>query len=92
MQIDDLLRRLGVTKKELALRMGVTPTSINSYLKNPTESNIRLIAGALNVPIGLLFNEKSTDLYGVVCPHCGKLLPLSVKITCSPTGEATDEQ
>lgn len=92
MEIDNLLRSLGVTKAELARRMGVAPSNINSYLKNPSESNIRLIAGALNVPVGLLFNEKATDLYGVVCPHCGKLLPLSVKITCSTTGDATDEQ
>lgn len=91
MEIDNLLKRLGVTKKELAIRMGVTPTSINSYLKNPTETNIRNIASALNVPVGLLFNEKATDLYGVACPHCGKLIPISVKVSCSPDEQTITE-
>lgn len=52
---------LGVSRRELARRLGVSPASVNSYVNgNPTAERIEAISKALGVSISTLFQEDSS--------------------------------
>lgn len=75
MNIDGLLKHLGVTKAELARRTGISPGNLNGALVNPTEETIRRIAFALDISAGELLDyseNRSMDSDNLVCPHCGR--------------------
>lgn len=88
MDIDFLLKTKGVTKVELANRMGMQKQNINKMLKNPTEATIKKIAEALDVKMWELFatkedinecvNNKNTSF---LCPHCSKPVTISINLT-----------
>ena len=60
LDIQSALDRLGVSRRELARRLGVSPASVNSYISgNPTAERIEAIAKALGVSISTLFQEDS---------------------------------
>jgi DNA-binding protein len=59
--IQKQLNILGVSRRELARRLGVSPASVNSYISgNPTAERIEAIAKALGVSISTLFQETSS--------------------------------
>lgn len=55
MNIDLLLKDVGVNKTTLAARLGVAKQSISGLLRNPTEKTLQRIADALGVPMWQLF-------------------------------------
>ena len=73
LQLKDLLRRKGMTAKELAVKIGISEGALSKSLSgNPTLERIEQIANALGVSIPELFAPQPTNT--ITCPHCGKLL------------------
>jgi len=60
--IESLLKEKGITKRELAKRLGIKENSINRTLKNPKISleKLGVIANTLEVDIHDLFPKKET--------------------------------
>ena len=60
LKVDDILKLQGISKKELAERMGITPGSLSRLLSggNPTMLTLSNIASSLNVSIGDLFDDE----------------------------------
>lgn len=77
MNIDRLLKEKGITKAQLAERMGILPQNVNANLKNPKEDTIRNIAVALGVPIYVLFEDEDDTSNAIVCPKCGARFELT---------------
>lgn len=85
MDITNILKEKGISKAELAERLGIFSQNVNKMLINPTEATIKKIADAIGVPMWQLFasreevlNENKNEVVGV-CPHCGK--PITIKTT-----------
>jgi len=55
MQIRKVLKKLKVTQKELAKRIGITPEGLRLRLKNPTYNSIKEIAENIPCEIHELF-------------------------------------
>ena len=71
MDISSLLKEQGLTKSELAERLGIHNQNVNKMLNNPTEATIRKIADALGVPVWQLFASREdvcidSDFFAVV--------------------------
>ena len=79
-QIAKIMRRQGVTRAELAERLGVKPPTIQKYLDgDPKLSTLLKIADALNVhPAELLPQQNTSDStkHAVTCAYCGA--PLAI--------------
>ena len=70
MNIDNLLKEKGITKTELARRLGISNQNVNANLRNPKEDSIRNIAKEIGVPVSVLFGEED-DKNSIICPKCG---------------------
>lgn len=86
MDIDFLLKTKGVTKVELANRMGIQKQNVNTMLKNPTYTTLEKIAEALGVQMWELFATKEevvgsadSGASSFVCPHCGKAINIRIE-------------
>lgn len=79
-QIAKILRRQGVTRADLAERLGVKPPTIQKYLDgDPKLSTLLKIADAIGVhPAELLPQQDTPDStkHAVTCPCCGA--PLAI--------------
>lgn len=64
MNIEKFLKENGVTKAELARRIGVEKQSINNLLKNPQEKTARKIATALGLTLWELYFISERDAIG----------------------------
>lgn len=54
-RIEEILKERGIKKAEFAELMNTSRQNINSLFKNPTNSKLKEIATALDVPIWQLF-------------------------------------
>ena len=78
MDITNILKEKGISKAELAERLGIFSQNVNKMLINPTEATIKKIADAIGVPMWQLFASreevlrKNRNEATGVCPHCGK--------------------
>ena len=73
LQLKALLRRKGMTAKELAVKIGISEGALSKSLSgNPTLERIEQIAVALGVSVPELFAPQPTNT--ITCPHCGKLI------------------
>jgi transcriptional regulator with XRE-family HTH domain len=78
MRIKEVLKEKGMTAKELAIRIGVTPPSISVAINgNMTIEMLNRIAAALNVPVVDLFEQPASDT--IICPKCGTKLEFKAK-------------
>lgn len=94
MDIAVILKGRGLTKSELASRLGIANQNINKTFNNPTEATIRRIAEALGVPVWQLFVEPGTVITEatseevlcerIVCPDCGAQLTIRVTREAKP--------
>lgn len=79
-QIAKIMRRQGVTRAELARRLGVSSSNIQAYLDgDPKLSTLLKIAEALGVhPAELLPQQDASDStkHATTCPCCGT--PLAI--------------
>ena len=58
LRIDDILRERGMTEKALAEKMGISPQSVNSVVRqreNTSLKKLKRYAEALGVPVSELF-------------------------------------
>lgn len=75
LQLKDLLRRKGMTAKELAVKIGISEGALSKSLSgNPTLERIEQIASALGVSVPELFAPQPTNT--ITCPHRGKLIKI----------------
>lgn len=83
LRIDALLKERGMTKVELARRIGTSKENLNGKLKSPSYPTLSEIADALEVDMWELFADREgvigdgADEMTVTCPHCGK--PVTIK-------------
>lgn len=73
LRIKELCAQQSITQKDLAARLGITPTAFNQAIaRNNFDMNyLKRIAQALGVEITELFAPMS-----IKCPHCGRLINL----------------
>jgi len=68
--IDTILKEKGITKTDVAKRMGLSRESLYRILSgNPTLDNLQKLANSLGVSISELFEQPATDV--IICPKCG---------------------
>ena len=80
-RIKEILDQQGITAKELANRMNVTPQYISGIIRETGSASVGVlskIANELNVPIAALFDDYRNELNGDRCPHCGQ--PIKIRI------------
>lgn len=78
--IDNILREKGLTKTDIAKRIGLSRESLYRILSgNPTLDNIKKLADALEVPISELFGTTDKEKTSIVCPYCGKKINLKIE-------------
>jgi transcriptional regulator with XRE-family HTH domain len=78
MRIKEVLKEKGMTAKELAVKIGVTPPSISVAINgNMTIEMLNRIADALGVPVTDLFEQPASDT--ITCPKCGAKLEIKAK-------------
>lgn len=67
--IDNILKSKGITKIDVAKRMGLSRESLYRIISgNPTLENIKKLASALEVSIAELFEIQDNKF---TCPKCG---------------------
>lgn len=65
--IKELCKSLGVSSRELATRLGVSPPTVSQYISgNPTAETLEAIAKALGVSVGDLFSDSVSHVSGFV--------------------------
>ena len=70
-QIKDLLKRKGMTAKELAVKIGISEGALSKSLSgNPTLARLEEIAAALGISVPELSSAPKEGT--IICPHCGK--------------------
>lgn len=80
MRILELCKERGLTQKELAERVGLTPVGLSKSINgNPTKDTLQRIADALNVHISELFEKDMPNDNVIKCPNCGVELEVKKK-------------
>lgn len=80
MRILELCKERGLTQKELAERVGLTPVGLSKSINgNPTKDTLQRIASALNVHISELFEKDTPSDNTIKCPNCGVELEVKKK-------------
>ncbi len=77
-RIKEILDKKGMSGKELADRMNVTPQYISGIIREKGSASINVLANiakVLEVPLASLFDDydaASASSHTLICPHCGK--------------------
>ena len=84
MRIREILKKQGITTKELAEKMGISQSALNQNISgNPSVRILSNIANTLNVPIWQLFADpaeiQTKDNSFITCPHCGREIQIEIK-------------
>lgn len=78
MRILELSKERGLTQKELAEMIGLSPVGLSKSINgNPTKETLQKIADALEVHISELFIAPSDNCFR--CPKCGTTLEIKEK-------------
>ncbi len=80
MRIKAILQEKGMTSKDLAEKVGLTPTGMSLIISgkgNPPLKRLEQIASALGVGVRDLF-DKSPLVETLECPKCGALVKVAV--------------
>lgn len=75
--IEARIREAGMTKKELAERMGAHAGSLNSMLEAPSWPTLQRVAKALGCDVPELFSDAIGQT--IRCPHCGKPIKVTLE-------------
>lgn len=73
-RIREILNQKGMTGKELAERMGVTPQYISGIIRETGSASVEVLANIariLNVPVASLFEDYVSNENIIICPKCG---------------------
>lgn len=77
LRIKELCKQKGITQKELAERIGLSPVGLaKAVAGNSTINTLEKIADGLEVNISDLFENSSLN---ATCPHCGKPLKINIE-------------
>lgn len=78
MDIKRAIKANGLTVKEVAERMGITPVGLSQHINgNPSVEVLERIATAIGCNVGDFFAPQPTNT--IACPHCGKTITLKVE-------------
>lgn len=78
LQLKELLKRKGMTAKDLALKIGISEGALSKSISgNPTLERINEIATALGVSPAELFEAPKEG--AITCPHCGKSITIKAE-------------
>lgn len=78
LQLKELLKRKGMTAKDLALKIGISEGALSKSISgNPTLERIEEIAVALGVSPAELFEAPKEG--AITCPHCGKSITIKAE-------------
>ena len=73
MDIKRTIKANGLTVKEVAEQMGITPVGLSQHINgNPSVEVLERIAAAIGCNVGDFFAPQPTST--ITCPHCGKLI------------------
>lgn len=81
LRLKEILAEQGVTGKQLAERMGVTPQYISGIVRGTGSASIEAlsnIAKHLNVPVSSLFADYKNG-FVARCPKCGQEFEIEIK-------------
>lgn len=85
LSIKRLCKGQGITQKELAGRLGITPVALSKSINSDLRiSTLEKIAAALGVHISELFEQPPAAV--ATCPHCGKSFEIELKALFDETG------
>lgn len=77
LNIKKVIKERGLEVKEVAARMGITPTGLSQHINgNPSVEVLERIAKAIGCDISELFEPVSTR---ITCPHCGKEIHVKIE-------------
>ena len=81
LRIKEICKAKGITQKQLATLVGITPIGLAKSLKgNTTLCTLEKIATALNVPIQELFSPQTANNVAIICPHCKGVVNVSLSV------------
>lgn len=73
MDIKRSIKANGLTVKEVAERMGITPVGLSQHINgNPSVEVLERIAAAIGCNVGDFFAPQPTNT--IMCPKCGTVL------------------
>ena len=76
LNIKRAIKEKGFEVKEIAKRMGITPTGLSQHINgNPSVDVLNRISDAIGCDISELFDTPTTDL--INCPYCGNKIKVS---------------
>lgn len=81
LRLKQVLSERGVTGKQLAERMGVTPQYISGIVRETGSASLDVlskIANELNVPLSSLFDDYRSGII-TKCPNCGQEFEIELK-------------
>lgn len=69
----------GLTKKEVAERMGIIPNNINVMLNKPSWPTLKRLADAIGITVSTLVSgdEENQEKPYIVCPYCHQPIELN---------------
>ena len=78
MDIKRSIKANGLTVKEVAERMGITPVGLSQHFNgNPSVEVLERIAAAIGCNVGDFFAPQPTNT--IMCPKCGTVLEVKEK-------------
>lgn len=81
LNIKEAIKRYGLTSKEVATRMGVTPVGLSQHINgNPSVAVLERIATAIGCDISELFDTAEPSECTIACPHCGKAIKVDMAV------------
>ena len=79
MNIKEVIKSKGLTAKEVAERMDITPVGLSQHINgNPSVEVLERIADAIGCKVGDFF--ESSDDNTITCPNCGAELKLNAEL------------
>lgn len=78
MDIKRAIKANGLTVKEVAERMGITPVGLSQHINgNPSVEVLERIATAIGCNVSDFFAPQPTNT--LTCPHCGKSITIKAE-------------
>lgn len=80
MRVKEILKKKGITARELAAKLGMTETGLSIAIGekgNPPLKRLQEIANALNVSVSELFEAPKEG--EITCPKCGNRITIKAE-------------